>query len=409
VLKERLVAWLLEHAADVDRRGKEGKTPLDLAATGRGRRKSGGAEAFAAVAGMLLRRGAELTARSAVALGEADWLRARHAEGVLVNPIDWGTGGLLTIAVYHDRADMLALLLDLGIDPDERVRLGDVEEANYSQSFPLWHCAAEGKHAMAEMLLQRGANPNVHVDSSGSPVYSAYSHHQWAMVDLLRRYGGVVGADTVASYRQTDLARQMLADEANGSLPEGMISPGRTLAEELLEFAASGGDPEIVHMALERIDWPRDDPRWFWMLGSPLSFWNHIPWLYAGNPELDRGTYITCFRLVLERCDPNLIGRFGRTMLHEVAALGDHVTEQEGPPFAAALLDAGARMDVRDDLLKSTPLGWACRWGRTEVVKLLLERGADPVEADAEPWATPRAWAKKMQRGAVLAVLRDGS
>src|SRR5206468_373055 len=135
-----------------------------------------------------------------------------------------------------------------------------------------------------------------------------------------------VGADTVASYRQTDLARQMLADEANGSLPEGMISPGRTLAEDLLEFAASGGDPEIVHMALERIDWPRDDPRWFWMLGSPLSFWNHIPWLYAGNPELDRGTYITCFRLVLERCDPNLIGRFGRMMLHEVAALGDHVT-----------------------------------------------------------------------------------
>jgi hypothetical protein len=30
-----------------------------------------------------------------------------------------------------------------------------------------------------------------------------------------------------------------------------------------------------------------------------------------------------------------------------------------------------------------------------ELVKLLLSRGADPVEADAEPWATPRAWAEK--------------
>jgi hypothetical protein len=49
-------------------------------------------------------------------------------------------------------------------------------------------------------------------------------------------------------------------------------------------------------------------------------------------------------------------------------------------------LDASARLDIRDDLLKSTPLGWACRWGGAELVRLVLEHGADPVEADAEPW-----------------------
>lgn len=70
-------------------------------------------------------------------------------------------------------------------------------------------------------------------------------------------------------------------------------------------------------------------------------------------------------------------------------------------------LNARARTDVRDELLKSTPLGWACRWGRSEVVKMLLEHGADPFERDAEPWATPRAWAEKMNRDPVLAVLRD--
>jgi ankyrin repeat protein len=405
-LNERLVAWLLEHGADAMRPGKDDRTPLDRAATARGRRQAGGAERFAAVAGMLRRRGAELTARSAVALGEAAWLRARHAEGVLVNPIDWATGGLLTIAVHHDRPDMLELLLDLGFDPDERVRSEELEEVVYSQGFPLWHCAAQGKHALAQLLLARGANPNVHVYASGSPVYSAYSHRQGAMVELLRRHGGVVGADIVGIYRETELARQMLANEGAGPLPEGMVAPGRTLAEELLERGASGGAPEIVRLALERVDWPRDDPRWFWILGSPLSFWNHIPWLYAGNPDLDRGTYLTCFRLVLERCGPNLRGRFGRTMLHEVAALRDYVTEEEGAAFATVLLDAGARMDVRDEILQSTPLGWACRWGRVEVVKRLLERGADPVEADAEPWATPRAWAEKRGHDAVLAVLR---
>jgi hypothetical protein len=70
------------------------------------------------------------------------------------------------------------------------------------------------------------------------------------------------------------------------------------------------------------------------------------------------------------------------------------------------LLDAGARLDVRDKLLKSTPLGWACRWGRVELVKLFLDRSADPVEADAEPWATPRAWAEKMQHPEILELLR---
>ena len=54
---------------------------------------------------------------------------------------------------------------------------------------------------------------------------------------------------------------------------------------------------------------------------------------------------------------------------------------------------------------KSTPLGWACRWGRAGLVQLFLECGADPLEADAEPWAALRAWPEKMGHDAALAVL----
>jgi ankyrin repeat protein len=85
----------------------------------------------------------------------------------------------------------------------------------------------------------------------------------------------------------------------------------------------------------------------------------------------------------------------------------EHVTEEEAVAFAQMLLDAGARMDLRDGILKSTPLGWACRWGRAEVAKVMLERGADPVEVDAEPWAQPRAWAEKMGHSRVLTLLRE--
>ena len=130
-------------------------------------------------------------------------------------------------------------------------------------------------------------------------------------------------------------------------------------------------------MALEGVDWGREDGRWYWIMMQAV--WSKS---------------LETFETILRRCDANLRHpRFGRMLLHDVVGLG-------GPPeMAAMLLDAGARIGERDDLLKSTPLGWACRWGRVEMVKLLLDRGADPVEADAEPWARPRAWVEKMGHG----------
>jgi ankyrin repeat protein len=105
---------------------------------------------------------------------------------------------------------------------------------------------------------------------------------------------------------------------------------------------------------------------------------------------------------MLARGDANAKGTFERTLLHDLAARG---APEEQVPFATMLLDAGARLDARDDLLRSTPLGWACRWGRLDLAQLLLARGADPVEADAEPWAAPQAWAEKTGHEALLEAL----
>lgn len=84
-----------------------------------------------------------------------------------------------------------------------------------------------------------------------------------------------------------------------------------------------------------------------------------------------------------------------------------HITEEEVTAFAQALLNAGARTDIRDDILKSTPLGWACRWGRIGVVKVMLKWGASPIEPDAELWAQPKAWARKMGHTDILKLLND--
>jgi ankyrin repeat protein len=328
--------------------------------------------------------------------GDADWLRARHAEGGLTSPavvdIFEPPRGLLTLAVKHDRPEILALLLDLGLDPDERMQLSDLEPPEYSSGAPLWHCAASGCLAMAELLLQRGADPNCRVYASGSPLFSAYRRGDEAMIALLERYGGAIDAITAAMHGRTDLAAKMLAGDIDARIDEGVFA-GATAAEQLLWGAADGGHPAIVQMTLERVDWPRDDPRWYRML------WRPLPGRLA-RPDSDR--YLTCLRLMLVRGDANAPGTFGRTLLHDLAARG---TSAEQVPFATVLLDAGARLDVRDDLLKSTPLGWACRWGRVELIQLFLKRGADPIEDDAERWATPRAWAEAKGHSEVLALI----
>jgi ankyrin repeat protein len=338
VRNARVVKWLLEHGAEVNRRGPRDRTAFDNAAGSP--RPIDSAEGFARVAEILLAHGADMTARAAVALGDEEWLRARHAEGSLSNPIeDWG--GLLTIAAMHERAEVLTLLLDLGFDPDERIRLEGIEETIYSQAMPLWHCAATNKLELAELLLKRGANPNVHVYASGTAVYSAYSHSNWDMVELLKRYGGVVDPVTIGLFHEKDLARQMLADEAAGSVPEGILE-GRNVSEDLLRGAADSGDTEIVRMSLDGVDWPVADDRWYWILMQAV---------WAGSPE--------CLALIIPRSGADLRHpRFGRTILHDVAALGGEKTAASSAEMAKLLLDAGAKLNERDDVLKSTPLGW---------------------------------------------------
>ena len=99
----------------------------------------------------------------------------------------------------------------------------------------------------------------------------------------------------------------------------------------------------------------------------------------------------------------------GTTILHEVAASRGGLAAGDRIAYGSLLLDRGACLDIRDDLLHSTPLGWACRWGRTEMAALLLDRGADPIEREAPAWATPLAWATKKGLDQVVSLLEEFS
>ena len=261
---------------------------------------------------------------------------------------------------------------------------------------------------MARLLLERGADANGQVYASGTPLSEAYGQRDSEMIALLERHGGASNPSMAGLYRRKDLALRLLAAHGDEPLPDDGFGSG-PVAEQLVAAAAKGGDVEILALALQRVHWPKGDRRWYGALIGPLGFWNHWigPWCHL---EWDRTTYLQCFKMLLDRSGPPVAPlRYGVTLLHEVVTMREHVTADERMAFAMAALDAGAPTDVRDDTLKSTPLGWASRWGREELVRLFLGRGADPVERDAEPWATPLAWAEKKGHVRIVSLLRDAA
>ena len=384
-----LVAWLLERRANVHKKDPRELTPLDHAALGVDPRNKRG-ERFPRVEALLLEHGAALTVRGAVALGDLPRIRRFIvAEPGLLRQITV-SGGLLTLAVNHRQLGSAELLLDLGADVDERMLLEELEEPTESWGTPLWHAAFADDSAMTRMLLDRGADPNGNVYASGWPLSRAWDHADDRVKKLLLERGAEKQPYMVAATHDIEEARRLLAR-----------APNEELARELAWSAAGHGCPEIVAMALSHLDWQPNDPRWHWVLIQPIRD--------AGEDSSQNEGHFRSLEVLLKHGVDANVHRRNETALHFTAARQSDLPGGDRARFAAMLIDHGARLDIRDNLLKSTPLGWACRWGRLEMVKLLIHRGAPVGEKSAEAWATPEAWAQKMGNFEIQAILKENS
>ena len=339
---EQMVEWLLEKRAKVNKRDIKDRTPLDTAALAADSRNDN-AQIFPSIAKLLLQHGAELTIHGAVAMGAAAPVyELVHADPSLLRRID-SDGGLVTLAVVHGQTEMVKLLLDLGADVDERITLEQVEKPTASWGMPLWHAALGNQLDMTQLLLDRGANPNANVYASGWPLRNAWNHEDDAVKKLLLARGAEPQPYMVSEAHDVAEAKRLLDAD-----------PSVELAQELAWSAADHGCPEIVEMAIAHLPWEKSDKQWHWVLIQPIRG--------ATSDHADRAGHFACIAVLLKHgVDPN-IKRFGQTALHFAAAYNGDVSDDDRARFAGMLLDHGASLTVRDDLLKSTPLGWACRW-----------------------------------------------
>jgi ankyrin repeat protein len=382
-----LVAWLLDRRANVRKQDMRDSTALDRAAHSAEPRNDY-AQRFPALARLLLDHGAEITISAAVALGDVQRVREMIVADPAMQRRTLRNGGLLSLAVNHNQLAMVSLLLDLGADVDERVMLEELEEPTLSWGAPLWYAALGNQLEIARLLLDRGADPNANVYASGWPLSNAWNHEGGAVKRLLLERGARPQPHTVAANHDVAEARRLLEDD-----------PREHVVEELLWSAADHGCPEIVAMALTHIQWPLNDRTSHWVLMQPIRG-------ASADPARNEGHFASLDLILREGVDPN-VARMGATTLHFTAARGG-LDGASRARFAAMLIDHGARLDLRDDLLKSTPLGWACRWGRLEMAEVLVARGALVQETDTDPWATPVAWAKRMDHSQIVSLL-DGT
>ena len=337
------------------------------------------------LAGLLRKAGSRDSPTLAAARGDLDAVRAFvAADPAAVNDGDRIQKRPLSAAVEHGHREIVRFLLDNGADPS----LPEGRLCPYGSS--LMTATVADDLEVASWLLEAGADPNGHVNSSGSPAIRAHSD---AMRGLLYGYGGrASGAwgyvqrgdlETVAAIlRYTD---DPFSDEES----EYLTTP-YTAAISGCGRMEDRGESTDAHEAMFEMFLQRNHPMPR-VLTACKTYLYHVP-------RMTR-------RLLEHGLDPDLPDWQRRTPLHDLCRGNRAVSNPAA--MVRLFLEYGADINAIDEEDRSSPLGIAAREGNTELVGLLLDSGADPNAAGAE-WAAPLAWAQRRGHAEIAEMLRDG-
>lgn len=268
------------------------------------------------------------------------------------------TSELLAYAVVFDSKELVLTLL-------KRKKLFNMNTA-------FVRAAEIANLGICEDLLAHGAKiaPDVGKKSPSTPLHLAARRGQKDLVVLMlkwnapvniRDFRGRTSLHRAASYGHVDVVEQLLASSASVVAED---NKGRTA----LFLACANGH--------------KNTARKLWLSGSKLSQRDH--WQRSMLHAAANTGHESIIEMLLSAgISPNCYDNFHRTPLHEAALKGR-------APIVARLLDAGADVDATDDHGK-TALHFACQsYNAPEiVVRLLLERGADPGKKTYNTESTP--------------------
>jgi ankyrin repeat protein len=319
-------------------------------------------------------RGAYVDVCTAAGIGDLERVRElldqdpslanRASEYVAYYP---SSGAPLRSAAARGHIDIVRLLLERGADPNLP------EEGIAPRGHALYAAVANRHYETAKLLLEHGAYPNPEVESSADALSRAISNADQPMIDLLCSYGAARAVHLLAYYGDVRTAAAVFA--ANPALADD---------PEALANAAGEGQEAFVRLMLRyRPDLPQHLTFPAWSVGAKTRELSELLFKHGMHPSQPDWLRVT--------------------PLHHLARNGD--VEKAG-----WFLEHGADLHARDEDICSTPLGWAARFGKADMVEFLLKQGARPNLPDDAPdlaWATPLAWATRRGHAEIVSLLKQ--
>jgi ankyrin repeat protein len=324
----------------------------------------------------------------AARLGDADAVRALIQKKADVNVTEGDGATALHWASYRDQLEIADLLIRSG---------AKVNAANDLGATPLWLAAQNGSAAMTRRLLLAGADPNKALTAGETPLMVAARTGNADVVDLLAAKGANLDARATrgqtalmwaVAQKHPEVVRILIArgadlharsdewSEVMAVFPHGILDYNRPIPhgrDTALLFAARVGDLASAKLLVGAGANVNDEDAWgvsATTLAAHSGFGDLVAFL------LDQGA------------DANA-ARAGFAPLHEAVMRRDE-------KMVAALLAHGADPNVRlgtwtpmrrssrdwnfaPELVGATPLWLAARFAEPNLMRLLVEHGADPL------------------------------
>ncbi len=323
--------------------------------------------------------------------GEWGVVRALVAQGAAVTARQGDGATALHWAAYRDAGEVAELLIGAG---------ADVNAANDLGVTPLWAACENGSAALVQRLLDAGADPNAALLSGETPLMTAArvgaadvagalleagaaagatgargqtalmwaaSQRHPAVVEVLLAHGAAVDARSDVRIEVVKTTPEPWNPEYVTEIPQGGYTP--------LLFAARVGDLASAKLLVAAGADVNDQP--------PYGTSATVVAAHSGHRD------VAVF-LLEQGADPNAADAgytaLHAAILHKDAALVRALLDHGADPEARVQVSTPIRRDAVDFYLHPSYVGaapfWlAARFNAPDIMRLLLDQGADPLVA----------------------------